>query len=99
MTSEKRGTVRSRVLKAASIQFNGGTIDCTVKNISFGGAALEVASPLGIPIAFDLVMQTQGLRQRCHVVWRKEKRIGVAFDGVAQSIQAARHNAINADES
>jgi hypothetical protein len=70
--------LRHRVLKAGSIQFGSGSIDCTVRNISNTGAALDVTSPLGIPTEFTLV--TDGNHLLCRVVWRKEKRIGVAFD-------------------
>jgi hypothetical protein len=79
MTLENREDPRSRMLKGASITFDGGAIDCTVRNISASGAALDVASPLGIPQEFFLVVPVDNLRQRCRVVWRKEKRIGVAF--------------------
>ena len=44
------------------------------------GAALDVISPVGIPPAFTLVIEGDQLAKPCHVVWRKEKRIGVAFD-------------------
>ena len=71
---------RRRVLKAGSIEFGGGAIDCTVRNMSETGAALEVVSPLYIPDRFTLVVQTDQLRRSCHVVWRQERRIGVAFD-------------------
>jgi len=75
---QKRTTQRQRVLKAGTIEFNGGGIDCTMRNVSATGAALDVTSPIGIPERFTLV--SNGSRFRCHVVWRKEKRIGVAFD-------------------
>jgi len=75
---ENRIAGRQRTLKAGKIEFGGGAIDCTVHNISATGAALNVASPVGIPARFTLV--TEGNRLPCHVVWRKEKRIGVAFD-------------------
>jgi hypothetical protein len=39
-----------------------------------------VISPVGIPPAFTLVLDGSELAKPCHVVWRKEKRIGVAFD-------------------
>jgi hypothetical protein len=32
---------RRRILKAGSIQFGGGSIDCTIRNLSETGAALE----------------------------------------------------------
>jgi hypothetical protein len=77
---EHRTTPRNRVLKAATIEFGGGTISCMVRNMSEAGAALDVSSPVGIPDHFTLVLPTEGKRLTCHVAWRKEKRIGVAFD-------------------
>jgi hypothetical protein len=77
---EKRRTSRQRVLKAATIEFSGGAIDCTVRNWSASGAALEVISPVGIPERFTLFVQADGRHWPCRVVWRKEKRIGVVFD-------------------
>jgi hypothetical protein len=76
----RRVTGRHRVLKAGTIGFNGGGLSCTVRNISGCGAVLDVVSPVGIPEHFTLVVLADGLRRPCHVVWRKEKRIGIAFD-------------------
>jgi hypothetical protein len=77
---EKRTAARHRVLKAATIEFGGGAIDCMVRNMSDVGAALDVSSPIGIPEHFTLVLVADGIHKPCHVAWRKEKRIGVAFD-------------------
>ena len=74
-----RAATRHRVLKSGAIEFNGGVIDCVVRNISETGAALEVASPLGIPETFNLVIVGDHSSRRCQVAWRKDKRIGVAF--------------------
>jgi len=75
---ENRIAARHRVLKGATIEFGGGAIDCTIRNLSGAGAALDVTSPVGIPAEFTLV--AEGIRRPCKVVWRKEKRIGVTFD-------------------
>jgi len=77
---EKRIAPRHRVLKAGTMEFGGGAIDCTVRNLSNTGAALEVTSPIGIPDQFILVLPADGLHMPCHVIWRKQKRIGVTFD-------------------
>lgn len=77
---DHRNTPRHRVLKGARIMFGGGSIDCTVRNLSDTGAALDVTSPLGIPTEFTLA--TDGEQRQCRVVWRKEKRIGVTFDKI-----------------
>ena len=76
---QNRAALRQRVLKSASIEFHGGSIDCVVRNISETGAALEVASPLGIPETFNLVITGDHSSRPCQIAWRKDKRIGVAF--------------------
>jgi hypothetical protein len=77
---EHREAARHRVLKAGTISFGGSGIDCTVRNLSETGAALEVVTPLFIPDRFTLIVPTDQLKRPCHIVWRKEKRMGVAFD-------------------
>lgn len=77
---ETRIAPRYRVLKAATIEFGSGAIDCTIRDLSITGAALEVPDKIGVPTKFTLVVPGDGLHLPCHVVWRKEYRIGVAFD-------------------
>jgi hypothetical protein len=78
---EQRTVQRHRVLKTGSIEFGlGSAIDCTVRNMSNIGAAVEVASPFGIPVKFTLVIPADGLYFACRVIWRKGRRLGVAFD-------------------
>ena len=55
-------------------------IDCLVRKMSSYGANLEVESQIGIPNSFDLLIDTQRSNHHCHVVWRKARRIGIAFD-------------------
>ena len=76
---ERRDKARHRVLKAGTIEFGGGAISCTVRNLSDTGAALDVTSPVGIPERFTLIIQAEGKHLACTVVWRKERRIGVKF--------------------
>lgn len=78
--NDKRIVSRHRVFKAGKIVFDGAVIDCTVRNISRTGAALEVESPVGIPPKFTLVIEADRVSRPCHVVWRKERRVGVGFD-------------------
>jgi hypothetical protein len=46
---ERRAAQRQRVFKAGTIEFDGSGIDCTIRDMSPAGAALDVASPAGIP--------------------------------------------------
>jgi hypothetical protein len=66
--------------KTGTIEFGGGGFDCTIRNIFDKGAALEVVSPLFIPDRFALFVPSDQLKRPCHIVWRKEKRIGVSFE-------------------
>ena len=81
MADEHRIAPRRRLLKSGKISFGGGAaIDCTVRNLSQTGAALEVISPVGIPERFTLVIEADRIHVPCRVMWRKETRIGVHFE-------------------
>ena len=67
-------------MKAGTILFNGCGTDCLVRKMSIVGANLEVESQTGIPDSFKLVIDVEHTSQHCHVVWRKARRIGVAFE-------------------
>jgi len=79
---ERRKLGRHRTLKAGTINFNRASgINCRVRNLSTIGACLEVASQIGIPDEFVLVIETDRFRQQCRVIWRTATRLGVAFLG------------------
>ena len=56
---EHRTSPRRRLLKSGKISFGGGAIDCTVRNFSETGAALDVTSPVGIPDHFTLLIESK----------------------------------------
>ena len=77
---ERRKVLRHRTLKAGSISFNRAAgIDCRVRNLSPAGACLEVASQLGVPDDFVLVVESDHVHKPCHVIWRTATRLGVEF--------------------
>ena len=78
--TEKRSVPRHKVLKGATIAFGGNGVECTVRNLSARGAALEVANSARLPPSFMLVIEADQFIRRCRPVWRSDKRIGVAFD-------------------
>ena len=78
---ERRKIPRHRMLKAGSITFNRDAgVDCRVRNLSPAGACLEVASQVGIPNEFVLVVEVDHLKLPCHVIWRTATRLGVEFN-------------------
>jgi hypothetical protein len=77
---ETRVAPRYLVRKPAKIEFGGHKIDCTLRDLSTTGAALEVFDQATIPAKFTLIVPEDGLKLPCRVVRRTEFRIGVAFD-------------------
>ena len=79
--TEQRTVPRHRVLKRGTLAFSGGGgLDCTVRNLSATGARIDIASPVGLPEAFTLVIESDHFMRHCHAIWSSEQHIGVAFD-------------------
>jgi len=77
---DKRIAARRRVLKSAFIitSDKAPKLECTVRNFSETGAALQVSTTIGIPQHFDVVID--GMRRRCRSQWRTDTKIGVLFE-------------------
>jgi hypothetical protein len=87
---ERRKVQRHRTLKAGTITMhNDSGFDCRVRNLSPSGACLEVASQVGIPDDFVLVVEVDHFKSPCHVIWRTTTRLGVEF--TAQGLAAKVH--------
>ena len=52
-------------------------IDCTIIDLSAGGACLEVGSDAAIPRRF--VLLHGGTKKKCSMVWKTGRRLGVSF--------------------
>lgn len=53
-------------------------MNCIIRNLSDGGAKLEVEKVVGVPNSFDLF--ARGIDPRaCRVVWRALRELGVQF--------------------
>jgi hypothetical protein len=77
---ETRIAPRYRVNKPAKIDHGGDKINCTIRDLSATGAALEISDVVRLPANFTLIIPEDRLRLPCRVVWRTEYRIGVAFE-------------------
>lgn len=80
MDDERRATIRHRTLKGARIATNEGhsTINCMVRNLSEAGALLRLTSVIGVPDAFQLVLD-DGRSFDCTVAHKSATEIGVRF--------------------
>jgi hypothetical protein len=76
--SERRVVARHRVITSGTIEFGGGRLACMVRDLSAAGASLDSTGRARIPKRFTLI--TEGSHLPCRVVWRREGRIGIAFD-------------------
>jgi hypothetical protein len=67
------------VSRTGKIVLGGKTpsIDCSVHDLSAGGACLEVNDPAALPKRF--VLFHGGTKKNCVVVWKTGRRFGVSF--------------------
>jgi hypothetical protein len=77
---EKRLSPRRNTMIIAVIVFDGGRtrLDCVIRDLSDGGAKLQVATVKGIPQSFDLIVPRHR-PHHCRVRWRALKEMGVQF--------------------
>jgi hypothetical protein len=85
---DKRKSPRRRVLKEGKIVFADALclLDCTIREMSDGGARLMISSTMGIPETFQLYEKSSGRLYPSTVAWRLSNVIGVKFDGPPTSI-------------
>ena len=77
---QRRRYVRTKVLKAAKIFFGRcEAIDCTVFDLSVGGAGIRAPNVTDIPHEFDLSFDSARTLRPCRIAWRSESAMGVAF--------------------
>ena len=76
---EKRTTQRHRVFKGGTIAFENSGVACTVRNMSDGGAAIDLDTPATIPQSFTLSIARDDFVRNCRTVWRSDRRIGLTF--------------------
>ena len=81
---ERRAERRARTLRHARIVFNHGygVFDCLVRNLSPGGALLDIPNMLGVPSHFDIAIDAAPGRP-CTVRWHTDHLMGVHFDDAA----------------
>ncbi len=72
---------RQSVLKAGTILYDDrhSRIECTVRSLGTDGAAVTVSNSAGIPPDLVLVVASEGLETRCHVVARDRQNLELAF--------------------
>jgi PilZ domain len=77
---DRRKHVRTEVFKRARVLLGWHTVvDCTICDLSPGGAGLRIPTSIDLPSELDVIMgRTEGARS-CRVIWRSELSTGVSF--------------------
>jgi hypothetical protein len=75
---ERRDSTRLRLLKSGKILLGKASVPCTVRNLSDGGARLQVQSTFGLPAAFELAYDDHPPRA-CKVIWLDSTTLRVQF--------------------
>src|ERR1700753_3910571 len=73
---------RYRIDKRAVVEYGGDKYPCIVRDISATGAAIEFTDPISaLPFAdgFNLIINDDGLKLACRIVWKRDYRMGVTF--------------------
>ena len=84
--AEKRAHPRRRVLKSGKLIFGRGhsTIDCTIDNMSEGGAHVRMSTTHGVPDTFYLVETTRQVIHHAGVAWRTTVGLGLRLLGTLE---------------
>ena len=78
---DRRQGVRDKVFLGAVAEINerASTMDCVVRNISPGGACVEIDEAARLPEDLSLTIPGKGRSFLAHMIWRHANRVGFAF--------------------
>ena len=84
--AERRRSVRQNLRLCGRVHFKDGhkwrSLPCTIRDISYEGARIELSDPVEIPDAINLYIPQQHRMLHASVRWRHGNRAGVAFSSV-----------------
>ena len=78
---DHRSATRARAFLKAQIRFNNGmsTMDCVIRDLSEGGARLQLSDSVAIPNSFELHIPKRNETRRAVLHWRTSEEMGVGF--------------------
>ena len=79
----RRVASRARALLAGKLIIDDGhiSLDCTIRNLSTGGAKVRISAETDLPPKISLLLIKEGLLFEASVAWRKGDQIGLTFVG------------------
>jgi hypothetical protein len=86
---ERRATRRRRVLLAAQVAGCSHFMECTIRDLSPGGASVRLVP--SAPDTFELRIQRDGSTRLARTIWKNGDRRGLVFADVAtDSVSAGK---------
>jgi len=86
VTDNRRTSTRHTVSISATVTIDGALRECTVVNLSLGGALVETGSkhPMGtrMQLAFKVPTMGEAIEVGSTVRWADGKGVGLQFDGL-----------------
>lgn len=78
----RRREPRLRTLLSGKLVFgvHGLTADCTIRNLTSGGAKLQSSLAASLPREVWLIVIKQARAYRATIAWRRGEEVGVRFD-------------------
>jgi hypothetical protein len=90
---ERRMHGRRRVLKKGLLILNSNsTVECLVRELGGGGAAIWLHGWMTLPERFDLMIPADNLRVAARAAWQRGQEVGLEF--VGPSMVARRRRAV-----
>lgn len=82
-SNEQRKLPRHKVLKDGKIVSSdmGSVIDVKIRDVSEGGARIQIPAAIDLPVEFGLLMITQEMLYPAVVKWRTGNLTGIEFIG------------------
>lgn len=84
---QRRFGRRRALIHAFIVNKNGHRVPCIVRNISTGGALLEVRDPRQVPTKLTLLIEADSFEADCDIRHRTAHGVGIYF----RDIRIARH--------
>jgi hypothetical protein len=79
--ADRRDTPRQRVLLSGKIAYGSGfSVDCSIRDISRGGACVSLPKNQGAPQELNLVVIRDGVVHKARTAWTRLPMIGLAFE-------------------
>ena len=89
--AHNRGAHRQRTLKEARVLLSdSSTINCTVRDISEGGARIAFGDAFSLPQEFRLLLVSTNTIVPVKLLWQRGKIAGVGFTGPEEPAHARK---------